>query len=43
MVLDAPIIHGPEFPPATWINTLLPLSLQGLRGRVVLVDIWDFT
>ncbi|HZM70160.1 MAG TPA: hypothetical protein VFB95_07315 [Candidatus Cryosericum sp.] len=35
---------APEFPtqdPALWINSP-PLSMSGLRGRVVLIDIWTF-
>ena len=35
---------APEFPtrdPALWINSA-PLSMSGLRGRVVLIDIWTF-
>jgi hypothetical protein len=41
--LDRPPVHPPEFPEATWIHTPTPLSLAGLRGRAVLVHIWDFT
>jgi thiol-disulfide isomerase/thioredoxin len=37
---------GPNPPVAaggvTWINTP-PLSMQGLRGKVVMVDFWDYT
>jgi thiol-disulfide isomerase/thioredoxin len=43
MDLDTRLIHAPEFPPSTWINAYEPVSLTGLRGRVVLVDFWDFT
>ncbi len=32
---------APEFAPGTWINSE-PLSLKGLRGRVVLVEFWPF-
>jgi hypothetical protein len=35
---------APEFPtrdPALWINSA-PLSMSGLRGRVVLIDVWTF-
>jgi len=32
---------APEFPPALrWENTDRPVTLQGLRGQVVLVDFW---
>jgi thiol-disulfide isomerase/thioredoxin len=40
---------APEFPPPddqqygiTWINTF-PLTMQGLRGKVVLIDFWEYT
>ena len=32
---------APEFAPGIWINSE-PLTLKGLRGRVVLVDFWTF-
>jgi peptide-methionine (R)-S-oxide reductase len=32
---------APEFAPGTWINSR-PLTIKGLRGRVVLVDFWTF-
>jgi hypothetical protein len=35
-------VHAPEFAAGEWINSPR-LTLAGLRGRVVLVDIWDFT
>ena len=41
--------RAPEFPPPdaeqygiTWINTF-PLTMQGLRGKVVLIDFWEYT
>lgn len=43
MTLQRPTVHAPEFPPAVWVNTPTPLTMAGLRGRVVLIDIWDFT
>lgn len=43
MELEAPRVHAPEFPEADWVNTASPPTLAGLRGQVVLVDIWDFT
>lgn len=41
--LARPIVRAPEFPQASWVNALEPLTMTGLRGRVVMVDIWDFT
>jgi thiol-disulfide isomerase/thioredoxin len=32
---------APELAPGTWINSD-PLTIKGLRGRVVLVDFWTF-
>lgn len=32
---------APEFAPGTWINSD-PLTLESLRGRVVLIDFWTF-
>ncbi len=35
---------APEFAGiARWLNTPAPLSLEGLRGKVVLVDFWTYT
>jgi len=34
-------IHAPEFPQgAEWINTPQPLTIAGLRGKVVLLEFW---
>ncbi len=41
MRLDPKTVHAPEIGPQ-WLNSP-PLSLRQLRGRVVLVDFWDFT
>lgn len=35
-------VRAPEFPAGTWFNVDSPLSLQGLRGKVVLLDFWTF-
>ena len=35
-------LRAPELAPGTWLNHP-PLTLKGLRGRVVLVDFWDYT
>ena len=33
------IIHAPEFPQGCeWINTPRPLTIAGLRGKVVLLE-----
>jgi thiol-disulfide isomerase/thioredoxin len=35
---------APEFPAGLkWLNTERPLTLAGLRGKVVLVDFWEYT
>ncbi len=34
-------IHAPEFPKGLeWINTPRPLTIEGLRGKVVLLEFW---
>ncbi len=34
-------IHAPEFPKGLeWINTPHPLTIEGLRGKVVLLEFW---
>ncbi len=36
-------VRAPEFPAGLeWLNTERPLSLLGLRGKVVLLDFWTF-
>lgn len=36
-------IHAPEFPQSlTWLNTDRPLSLECLRGQVVILDFWTY-
>lgn len=38
-----PKIEAPEFPAGLkWLNSP-PLTLQGLRGKVVLIDFWEYT
>jgi thiol-disulfide isomerase/thioredoxin len=38
-----PTVPAPEFPSGLkWLNSE-PLTLQGLRGKVVLVDFWEYT
>lgn len=33
---------APELSNAIWLNTSEPLRLAGLRGKVVLIDMWTF-
>lgn len=42
-LLDKPIIRMPPMQKGEWLNTPKPLDREQLRGRVVLVDFWDFT
>lgn len=35
-------IHAPEFQRGEWLNSP-PLSLSSLRGKIVLIDFWDYT
>ncbi|MBI2877576.1 MAG: hypothetical protein HYY20_11915 [Candidatus Tectomicrobia bacterium] len=36
-------IRAPDFPPGlAWLNTDHPLSLQELRGKLVLLDFWTY-
>ena len=38
-----PRVRAPEFPNnTTWLNTDRPLSIQGLKGRVVILDFWTY-
>lgn len=45
--LEQQKVRAPEFAsghaPGDWLNTERPLSLGGLRGQAVLIDIWDYT
>ena len=43
MELTTPRLRAPELPAdADWLNTSGPLSLQGLRGKIVLLEFWTF-
>ena len=47
LLIDAPaqknLVRAPEFTPGlTWLNTDKPLSIKGLRGKVVLLDFWTY-
>lgn len=36
-------VTAPDFPPdADWINVSAPLSLEDLRGKIVLLDFWTY-
>src|SRR5450759_5481687 len=35
-------VRAPELCGAGWFNTDRPLTIAGLRGRVVLLDFWTF-
>lgn len=40
---DKSMVRAPEFPAsADWLNTDKPLSLRGLKGKVVLLDFWTY-
>jgi thiol-disulfide isomerase/thioredoxin len=42
-LLDPQIVRMPDFAPGVWLNADAPLRREELRGRVVLVDFWDYT
>ena len=36
-------VRAPEFPAGLeWLNVDQPLTLRGLRGKLVLLDFWTF-
>lgn len=36
-------VHAPEFPAGfEWIGTAEPLTLESLRGNIVVLDFWTF-
>jgi thiol-disulfide isomerase/thioredoxin len=41
-IRTGPRVRAPELVDGLWLNTPEPLSLQGLRGRFVLLDFWTF-
>ena len=43
MLAAAPRIRAPDLSPGEWLNTPRAWRLSELRGRVVLIDFWDFT
>jgi thiol-disulfide isomerase/thioredoxin len=36
-------IRAPQFGKGQWLNVEQPLTMAGLRGRAVLVDIWEYS
>ncbi len=36
-------LHAPEFTKGDWLNTHHPLTMATLRGRAVLIDIWEYS
>lgn len=42
-LLDPRTVRMPDFAYGEWINTERPLTKEILRGRVLLVDFWDYT
>ncbi len=42
-LLQTRMLRAPEFAPGEWLNTPHPLSLHSLRGRAVLIDIWEYS
>ena len=43
MSLRQPRVRAPEFGAGEWLNTPGPLRMADLRGKPVVVHIWDFT
>ncbi len=42
-VADLPVLgKAPELHDGAWLNTATPLSLAGLRGKVVALEMWTF-
>lgn len=42
-LLNRRVVRAPLLGRGQWLNTDRPLSLQALRGRVVLVDFWEYS
>lgn len=41
--LDPPVVRMPHLAEGSWLNTAHPLDKSHLRGKVVLIDFWDYT
>ncbi|MCY4367170.1 MAG: hypothetical protein OXE17_13250 [Chloroflexi bacterium] len=36
-------VNAPEFPPGLeWVNSDRPLTMEELRGKIVLLDFWTY-
>jgi len=36
-------VNAPEFPPGLeWVNADRPLTMEELRGKIVLLDFWTY-
>ena len=36
-------VNAPDFPPGIdWVNTDRPISLEDLRGKIVILDFWTY-
>ncbi len=43
MPIEPGTVHAPDFPAGLeWLNTSQPLSIQQLRGKIVLLDFWTY-
>jgi thiol-disulfide isomerase/thioredoxin len=42
-LLKPRVLRAPEFKPGDWLNSDRPLTMAGLRGRAVLIDIWEYS
>lgn len=42
-LLDPRTVRMPDLAPGDWLNTQHPLTRERLRGRVTLIDFWDYT
>src|SRR5438045_834310 len=42
-LLDPKLVRMPDFASGDWLNTAQPLSKEALRGRVLLIDFWDYS